>query len=81
MLKRKNWQEHLITLIYLDVHSRIVVSMIFTIFDCLNAHLQKIKKTQTHHNWFWINCSKLVKLGLDLGPMTISISWLSFMTK
>ena len=32
----------------------------FTISDRLVAHLQKSKKPQCHHDWFLINCGKLV---------------------
>ena len=34
--------------------------MIFTIFDCLNVHLQKGKKLQSHYNWFLINYGRLI---------------------
>ena len=41
---------------------------IVPIFDCLNAHLQKRKKLQTHHIWFLIQCGRLVNCGLGPGP-------------
>ena len=34
--------------------------MMYTIFDCLSAYLQKSKKPQTHRNWFVINIIKQV---------------------
>ena len=32
-----------------------------TVFDCLSANLQEIKKSQAHHNWFLVNYSRLVR--------------------
>ena len=34
----------------------VVFKIMFTIFDCLDAYFQKIKKSQTHHDWLSINC-------------------------
>ena len=68
--------------------------MICTTFDCLSANLHKSKTPETYHNRFLINCSRLINLkNLVLGPglcnhakdflkiLSISISWLSLMTK
>ena len=32
----------------------VVFKIMFTIFDCLDAYFQKIKKPQTHHAGFWL---------------------------
>ena len=34
--------------------------MVFTIFDFINAHLQKNRNLPTHHNWFLVNYCRLV---------------------
>lgn len=67
-----------------------------TIFDRLSAHLYTSKKPQTHHNWFLINCARLVMLrGLwfkiqssksrkifpEKLPIIVSTSWPGFMIK
>ena len=49
---------------------------LFTIFDCLSAHLQQIEKPQTHHICFRLNMvnhkkteHKKTKKGMDLGQI------------
>ena len=67
----------------------------FTLFECLFAHLQKSKKPQIRHwfwiTWgglvnqkesgFWIQSSKSAKYFLKITPTTIAIIWLSLLSK
>ena len=60
---------------------------IFTIFNC-GAHLQMRKNTKTHHNWFLINCGKLVdykgpgfRMQSFMVPITMSNRWPNFTIK
>ena len=41
--------------------------MMFTLFDHLSAHLRKIKKPQTHRDWYLIVLAWQIKKGLNLG--------------
>lgn len=66
--------------------------MVFPIFVCVSSQLQKSKTPQAHHDWFLINCGKVVNLRVPgKGPVlkkkipkmlfvTISISKQSLMT-
>ena len=42
------------------LNSSIMHFFIFTIFNHLNVHLQKNRNLETHHNWFSINCGRLL---------------------
>ena len=43
--------------------------MVFNFFDRVRMHLQKSKNPQTHQNWFFVVCSRLVNWeGLNLLP-------------
>ena len=48
-----------------------------TIFDHLSGHLQKTKESQNHHNWFLVNCRRLVRFSTSSSKNMENFSWKS----